>query len=112
MAPAEALTVAQVVSSLNSYDGKEITVKGFMTAESENNSIWPSQDAADDLGNDCIALSIPLDVYDRRMHGMNAVVRGTLHVIGPRTVVLNTCSRAILYLSPGSRPMRVARDKG
>jgi hypothetical protein len=98
-APPEASPVEDIRASLDSHDGQKVLVKGFMTVGPENNSLWPSREAADHLDtHGCISLSMPDEIYNKRLNGSYVVLAGTLHKFAPNVIVLNTCGAAVIQL--------------
>jgi hypothetical protein len=108
VAPADALPVQEVRANSAKYDGKEVTVIGFATVESENDSLWADASAADELDQaKCVGLGIPDEYYNRKLHGKWLALHGTLKVFSKNSISLNACSGvALSLLGP---PVRIAK---
>jgi hypothetical protein len=105
-----ALTATEARYRASELEGKEVTVRGYITLEFENNSLWASPNDADNLRqSNCLGLGVPDDMRDYRLNNHWVTLRGKLHVFPKNTIFLNGCAGVGLELT--EKPVRIAKPE-
>ena len=108
VAAPSSITVTEARSRAPSLDGKEIFVRGYITLEFENNSLWASPTDLDHLRqSNCLGLGVPDELRDYRLNKHWVTLRGKLHVFPKNTIFLNGCAGVGIELV--EKPVRIAK---